>query len=101
MEDASIFLTVGAGILAAIVLIWNAVKAIREAVKPISDFDSRLSALEAEQTESDSKMLSLENMCKMLLKGEVLIASHITDGNHKEQIKEFSDDVSEYLIDNL
>ena len=101
MEDLSVFLTIGAGILAAIVLVWNAVKALREALKPISDFDKRLSDAENAQKENERRLGSLENMCKLLLRGQVLVASHITDGNHTEQIAEFSREVDRYLIDNI
>ena len=101
MEDISIFLTIGAGILAAIVLVWNAVKAIREAMKPIAEYEKRLNAVEETQLDNTKNINSLYDMSRILLKGEVLIASHITEGNHKEQIKQFSDEVNEYLINNV
>lgn len=40
-----------------------------------------------------------KDMDKMLLKGVMLITSHLCDGNHTAMLKEYSAKVDEYLIE--
>ena len=83
------FVLVLAGILATIVLISSAIKAVREMTKPQEECLDRDNKRIAEQ----------EEMTRLTLRGVNALLNHEITGNGIENLKKVRDDITEHLID--
>ena len=86
------FVLVLAGILATIVLISSAIKAVRELKKEVKRH--------AECLDRDNKRIAeQEEMTRLTLRGVNALLNHEITGNGIENLKKVRDDITEHLID--
>lgn len=93
------FVLVLAEILAAIVLISSAIKAVREMTKPQEELKKEVKR-HAEYLDRDNKRIAeQEEMTRLTLRGVNALLNHEITGNGIENLKKVRDDITEHLID--
>ena len=93
------FVLVLAGILATIVLISSAIKAVREMTKPQEELKKEVKR-HAEGLDRDNKRIAeQEEMTRLTLRGVNALLNHEITGNGIENLKKVRDDITEHLID--
>ena len=92
------FVLVLAGILATIVLISSAIKAVREMTKPQEELKKEVKR-HAECLDRDNKRIEQEEMTRLTLRGVNALLNHEITGNGIENLKKVRDDITEHLID--
>ena len=93
------FVLVLAGILATIVLISSAIKAVREMTKPQEELKKEVKR-HAECLDRDNKRIAeQEEMTRLTLRGVNALLNHEITGNGIENLKKVRDDITEHLID--
>lgn len=71
---------------------------IKQALKPLTDFDSRVKKIEQHQDNDNKRLGKLENDTKQILLSVNTLLSHSIDSNHTSELKARKDELDEYLI---
>lgn len=94
------FVLVLGALLGFIVLIYNAVKAIKALTQPMKEISGRLDRVE-EKLENDWSALQHQGeLYKLLLKGVRQLIIHEIDGNDVKNLENLKERIDEYLIEN-
>lgn len=98
-ENIWIFFMVLLALCGGITIVWNAVKAVKEAASPAHDVGKRLDKHD-ELLEKDRKTLDDLRECNRYQNKLMLqMANHLIDGNHTEALVRERDAMQAYLID--
>ena len=93
------FVLVLAGILATIVLISSAIKAVREMTKlPIFEL-AGIHFYDSKVLKDNKRIAEQEEMTRLTLRGVNALLNHEITGNGIENLKKVRDDITEHLID--
>lgn len=107
--DVATFVIILFAILSVIVLINNAIKALKEMTKPVTDLREEIDKINEhlervdEKLDGDYKAMEHEReLNKLLLRSVRQLIIHETDGDHEEAgtLKVLRKDIDEYLIKN-
>ena len=98
------FVLVLAGILATIVLISSAIKAVREMTKPQEELKKEGKGLTymfqgSDDRDAMKRIAEQEEMTRLTLRGVNALLNHEITGNGIENLKKVRDDITEHLID--
>lgn len=98
-EQIVAFAIVLGALLAAIVLVNNARKAIDEMRKPFSDMQRMVAEHEESLKKGNERMDKQDKCINLMLRSNKLMMQHMAYGNHVEQLKEMCDEFDEFLIE--
>ena len=99
LEQIRDFVIVLMALLAFIVLIWNAVKAIREWRKPADDLQLWRRDVDQKLNRDNDRLNELEKSDRVILRGINAMLSHEINGNSTEKLVESQREITNYLID--
>ena len=99
LEQIRDFVIVLMALLAFIVLIWNAVKAIREMRKPADDLQSWRRDVDQKLNKDNDRLNDLEKSDRVILRGINAMLSHEINGNSTEKLVESQREITNFLID--
>lgn len=85
-------LSLGLGFIVGLVLI------IKQALKPLTDFNKRVDKIEEHQDNDNKRLGKLENDTKQILLSVNTLLSHSIDNNHTNELKTRKNELDEYLI---
>ena len=99
LEQIRDFVIVLMALLAFIVLIWNAVKAIREWRKPADDLQAWRRDVDQKLNKDNDRLNDLEKSDRVILRGINAMLSHEINGNSTEKLVESQREITNFLID--
>lgn len=92
------------GILGGIVLLGNAVVAVKNLIKPaydlketVRDHEARIAEVEKKQKKDFEKIEALDEANRMTLRSLVSIMDHMIDGNGVEEMRKTRNDIQDML----
>lgn len=84
--------------LAAITVIWNAVKALREMRQPVRDMQAQIEEHQRKLDDDFKRMEDLKHSNELQIKALMQLINHELDGNHVDKLEEVRDELQGYLI---
>lgn len=99
LEQIRDFVIVLAAILGFIVLVWNAIKAVREWRKPADDLQSWRRDVDTKLNQDHQRLTELENGNRVVCRGILALLSHEINGNSTDKLKASQQEITDYLID--
>jgi hypothetical protein len=85
-------------VCAALAVIWNAIKAVREMKKPYDDLSAMVEEHERKLANDHKRLDDLKTSNDLQAKMLLQMANHMIDGNHNDQLRQARDELQEYLI---
>lgn len=71
---------------------------IKQALKPLTDFDSRVKKIEQHQDNDNKRLSRLEESNEQILFTVYALLNHSIDNNHNEEMQKRKNELDEYLI---
>ena len=93
------FLTVALAIGAAVVLLGNVTKAIREWRKPSNDLQEWKRDVDDKLGNDNERLKAMENGTNVLCRGMLALLSHEINGNSTDKLKASQEEITDYLIE--
>ena len=85
-------------VCAALAVIWNAIKAVREMKKPYDDLSEMVEEHERKLANDHKRLDDLKTSNDLQAKMLLQMANHMIDGNHNDKLRQARDELQEYLI---
>ena len=99
LEQVRDFIIVVVALLGFIVLLGNAIKAIRDWRKPASDVQSWRRDVDTKLNRDNERLTSLEEGNKVVCRGILALLSHEINGNSNDKLAASQQEITNYLID--
>lgn len=99
LEQIRDFVIVLAALLGFLILIWNAVKAVREMRKPADDLQAWRRDVDEKLNHDHERLADLEEGNKVVCRGILALLSHEINGNSTDKLKASQQEMTNYLID--
>lgn len=93
------FVVVLLAIMAFIVLLGNAIKAIKEWRKPVDDFDNWRNGVNEKLDNDNRRIAHLEEGNKVKCRALMALLSHEINGNSNDKLEKALSDINDYLIE--
>lgn len=93
------FVVVALAILAALVLIGNAIKTLKEWRKPRVDMQTWQAGIDDKLDKDNKRIKALEDGNKVLCRGMLALLSHEINGNSVDKLTKAQEEISDYLIE--
>lgn len=92
------FVVVLAALLGFIVLIWNAIKAIREWRKPQDDLQAWRRDVDTKLNNDNDRLTDVEAGINVILRSNLAMLSHEINGNSSDKLLQSQKEITDYLI---
>lgn len=99
LQEIRDFVIVFMALLAFIVLVWNAIKALREMRKPHDDMQAWRRDVNTKLTNDNARLNELEEGNKVICRGILAMLSHEINGNSNDKLVASQQEITNYLID--
>ena len=99
LDQVRDFIIVIVALLGFIVLLGNAIKAIRDWRKPSVDVQAWRREVDNKLTHDNERLISLEEGNKVVCRGILALLSHEINGNSTDKLKASQQEMTNYLID--
>lgn len=99
LEQIRDFVIVLAAILGFVVLLWNAIKAVREWRKPSTDIQAWRRDVDTKLNQDHQRLADLESGNRVVCRGILALLSHEINGNSNDKLKASQQEITDYLID--
>ena len=98
-EDIQSFMVVLLSLFAVIATVWGGIKAIKEAMKPLSDITQRLDDDEEKLARDNRRIQDLEESNRLVLEAiDKLIGHEINDNDDTSGLEEVQTKIHAYLM---
>ena len=98
IDEVQGFFLVLVAICAAAGTIWGGVKAIKEALRPLTDLMERVDEHSRLLANDHSRLNDLEASSRLMLRAISELIEHEVSGDHIERLEQIQADISDYLI---
>lgn len=75
------------------------VAVLKQALKPLTDFEKRVKKIEEHQNNDNERLDQLEGDTKQIMLSVNALMQHSIDGNHTEELRKRKEAMDKYLIE--
>lgn len=98
LQQVRDFVVVLAALAGFLVLLWNAVKAIREWRKPQDDLQAWRRDVDTKLNNDNNRLTDVETGINVILRSNLAMLSHEINGNSSDKLLQSQKEITDYLI---